>query len=75
MMRAERIWDRTSFEQAARGRMRAAQQDPCRGPVSIPASLECAGIPDERRAGDLPRAGRRGCGDPQVLSVSEWDNV
>ena len=71
MLHAERIRDRTGFKQAARGRLRAAQQDPCCGPVGIPTSLECAGIPDERRAGDLPRAGRRDCGDPQVFSVSE----
>ena len=75
MLRTEGVWNRTGFEQAAGGCLRAAEQDPCRGPLGVPASLQCPGVLDERRAGDLPRRGRRGCGDPQVLSVIRGSTI
>ena len=73
MLRAEGVWNCTGIEQAAGGCLRAAEQDPCRGRLGVPAGLQCPGVLDERRAGDLPRRGRRGCGDPQVLSVRNGD--
>eukprot|EP01043_Picozoa_sp_COSAG02_P015949 COSAG02_NODE_691_length_18445_cov_23.541099_14_plen_155_part_00 len=69
VLRTEGVRNCTGFEQAASGCLRAAEQDPCCGRHGVPEGLQCPGVLDERRAGDLPRRGRRGCGDPQVLSV------